>query len=510
MLDHRSAIVAFTLLLFGVASAHGGADHWGDPCRAGDAARSERILAVYEARDMAAIWVDRNGPTQAGARLVEQLEAVAAGERGVLTECLQRALDGDRRDVSPGQLDVMLTDAYLALARRRAGADAGDGVLLAPLQQASDDRQLVAAVERATDRPTRTGHGASASAPTSADLDTALARYRAIRAAGGWPAVASGPDIEPGMRDVRVPAVRERLARTGDLAAAAADPRTNRYTATLAAAVRAFQARHGLDATAVVDAATRAAMNVPVEQRIRQLRVNRARLREHAAAGEHTLVRVNIPDFRVELHRRGEIVYTTRAIVGRPAHPTPVLDDRLTRLMLNPAWHVPARIAREELAPRFARQPGYAERHGYELTTPDRPVSSIDWSDPPALRLRQRPGPTNALGRIKFVLANDRAIYLHDTPARHLFQARQRAHSAGCVRVEQPLELAARLVGGDRGQLAREIRGGETRAVRFGHRVPVQLVYFTAWTDDNGQVQFREDIYGRDDRAIAALADAGD
>lgn len=508
----RSALIAVALLAgLAVSAAISASDGWLDPCRDNDTERSASILALYEARDMETIWVTRTGTTVAGEHLLDRLTAAADEADGLMTSCLRRGLDRERNDTSPGQLDVLLTDAYLALARRQTGADTADPrASLEPLQRAGNSRELAAAVARGLasgDEPSAE-RDTSMPAPGLAGIDAAIERYQQIRADGGWPTIADGPEIAPSTRDERVPAVRERLHATGDLASMSGEPDVPVISDRLAAAIERFQRRHGLESTGTVDQPTREAMNVPVTARIDQLRINRERLREHKPDDNGLFVRVNIPDFRVELHRQHRIVHTSRAVVGRPDRQTPVLRDRITHLTLNPAWNVPQRIAREDLAPRFARDPDYAERHGYELNAADSDISSVDWSDPPYVPLRQEPGPTNALGRVKFEMPNERAIFLHDTPERHLFHAEQRAFSAGCVRVEDPLELAARLAGYGAGgvqHLAGAIRNGETRAVRFGRTVPVQLVYFTAWADHKGRVQFREDIYDKDKRAVARL-----
>lgn len=521
--DRRHRNAPFALVVAGlfaglaVSSTAGASGGWLDPCRDHDPDRSASILELYEARDMATLWVTRTGTNAAGEHLLDRLQATAdQTDAGTLmTACLRRGLDRERNDTSPGQLDVLLTDAYLALVRKQSGSNVGPRESLEPLQRARNSQDLAAVVAStlAGDHAAPADQTASREAPGPAGLDAAIERYQRIRADGGWPTIGDGPEIAPGMRDERVPAVRERLYATGDLASISGEPDVPVVSDKLTVAIERFQRRHGLQPTRTVDRATREAMNVPVAARIEQLRINRERMREHEPGDDGLFVRVNIPDFRVELHQQRRIVYTSRAVVGRPDRQTPVLDDRITHLTLNPAWNVPQRIVREDLAPQFARDPDYAERHGYELNAADRDITSVDWNDPSYVPLRQRPGPANALGQVKFEMPNERAIFLHDTPERHLFHADQRAFSAGCVRVEEPLELASRLAGYGAGgvqHLAAAIRDGETRAVRFGRTVPVQLVYFTAWADEQGNVQFREDIYDKDGQALARIDDEPD
>lgn len=502
------------LLALVTATSHAGTELWGDPCRAADEERSARVGALYRDRERAPIWVTVDGRSAAGMRLVAMLRAAEASDRRAghyITRCLDRALRGSDEQVSRGQLDVMLTDAYLALAASRVDGSRSTGRLLAPLGRDSDSASITRWLDRLAQGPARdtaTTTTTGRPAPATRDLAAALEHYRRIRAAGGWQPIGPGPDIAPGDRDPRVPALRERLAATGDLAADDTAGGSSIHDDALASAVRAFQDRHGLRADGVVDARTRRALDVPVEARIDQIRVNLERMRAHAVETDGPVVRVNIPDFRVELHHNGRIEYETRAVVGRPGRPTPVLAGRITHFTLNPAWNVPASIVREDLAPRFAADPAYAERNGFRLRDGNADIGDIDWADSPDQAVRQAPGPANALGGIKFEMPNRRAIFLHDTPQRHLFRAEQRAFSAGCVRVQEPLELATRLArSGEAGrqQLAAGIRSGQTRAVHLGRAVPVQLVYFTAWADADGSVRFRDDIYGKDDEALAAL-----
>lgn len=442
------------------------------------------------------MWVTEESRTPAGQRLTRLLKN-ARGD--VMTDCLEQALSGGNGRYSRGALDVLLTDAYLVLSERRTRDDADVHDHLAALasgRQGLLNRQLdrLAGHATARNRPSRAPTASSA----SARMTNALERYRRIAAEGGWPKIGKGPTLEVGDRDPRVPALRERLAATGDLAPGDGARNGELYNAALAQAVTAFQRRHGLEPSGMVDAPTRDALDVPARQRVERMELNLRRIEANPVEGDGPVVRVNIPAFRVTLHEAGEITFSTRAIVGRPGRETPQLQDHITALTLNPAWYVPRSIVRDDLAHLFARQDGYAERNGFHAVNSDRSLSELDWSEPPAVAVRQEPGPANALGRIKFEMPNRRAIYLHDTPAKHLFASRQRAFSAGCVRVEEPIELASRLTGLARDRLERMAQDSATRTLRLGWRIPVQLVYFTAWVDADGRVQFRPDIYDRD------------
>jgi murein L,D-transpeptidase YcbB/YkuD len=339
----------------------------------------------------------------------------------------------------------------------------------------------------------------------------ALAEYRAIEAKGGWPAVPGGPTLTPGATDERVRALAARLAVTGDLLPSVAVDGT-RYDEPLAAAVRRFQARHGLAADAAVGPATLAALNVPVAARIEQLRANLERARWVFYDPESEFLVVNIAGFELYIVRRGEVAWRTRVQVGRPYRQTPIFRAEMTYLVVNPTWTVPPTIYRNDILPAVRRDPAYLASRNIDAFD-SRGVAvdpaTADWSarNPP-YRLVQRPGPDNALGRIKFMFPNEHAVYLHDTPSRDLFERDSRAFSSGCIRVEDPFELAEQLLGArGRERLDALTATGRTQTVFLEKPMTVMLLYWTAEVDADGQVTFFPDVYGRDPGVVAALAE---
>jgi murein L,D-transpeptidase YcbB/YkuD len=291
--------------------------------------------------------------------------------------------------------------------------------------------------------------------------------------------------------------------------AAAAD---TLYDPLLAAAVERFQARHGLDADGVVGPRTLAALNRPVGERIDQLRASleRGRWLLRGLAGDFVLV--NIAGARTYLFRDGVPVWRARSIIGREYLKTPVFRDALRYMELNPTWTVPRSIFLRDLLPRIRREPGYLAEGGFSVL--DRQgqrldPATVDWSlDDPGVTLVQAPGPRNALGQIKFMFPNRFAVYLHDTPDRGLFERADRALSSGCVRIEHPFVLADLIMAGspdwspERRQAI--LASGRTTRVDLPAPLPVLLTYYTAWVED-GEVLFRDDIYGRDGPLLAAL-----
>jgi len=352
------------------------------------------------------------------------------------------------------------------------------------------------------------------------DLRRALARYRASEAAGGWSQVPPGPTLDPGMRDPRTATLRARLAASGDLAEAdAAEP--GLFDAPLEAAVRRFQLRHGLEDDGRVGRKTIAALNVGVVQRIDEIRANLERLRWVAQDIAGDFLVVDIAGFTASLYLDGSPAWHSRVVVGRPFRRTPAFRATMDHLVLNPTWTVPPTIFREDVLPKLVRDPGYLATHAMRVVDrTGRPVdaAAIDWS---AYRARgfpheivQAPGGGNPLGQVKFMFPNPHSVYLHDTPAKTLFEKAERAFSSGCIRIERPLELAALLLDDSERwtaeALAAAIAGlvatGETLTVPVRRKVAVLLLYFTAAPYGDGDVQFRRDLYGRDARVLAALA----
>jgi murein L,D-transpeptidase YcbB/YkuD len=347
-------------------------------------------------------------------------------------------------------------------------------------------------------------------------LRAELARQREIAARGGWGALPEGPKLEPGAAGPRVAALRARLQASADLAPDAPPTDPERFDAALADALRRFQARHGLEPDAVVGPATLAALDTPVEARIEQIRVNLERGRWYLHDLDPTFVVVNVAGFEVHYLRDAKLVWSARAIIGKPFRATPIFRSRMTYLVLNPTWTVPPGILANDILPAQRRNPSYLAKKGLQVV--DRngrvvPSASIDWSKATGrsfpYRLVQPPGPDNALGRVKFMFPNSYSVYLHDTPSRNLFERSERAFSSGCIRIENPLELAALLLEGqsgwDRAALDAAIAAGKTRTVTLERPVPVLLTYFTAWVNRDGVLQLRGDVYGRDPKVLRGL-----
>jgi L,D-transpeptidase YcbB len=333
-------------------------------------------------------------------------------------------------------------------------------------------------------------------------------QYAQIVADGGWPKVSATRAIRPGQRDAAISSVRARLAATGELSRSHANRSTN-FDAAVVAALEDFQRRHGLNPTGVLDAATRAALNVSAAERLRQIDVNIERWRFLPRDLGRRHIRVNIPDFHLALMENGRTRLGMRVVVGERDTPTPVLSDEMQHIVFSPYWNIPNSIAVDETLPALLTDPDFLARNNIEVVRVSKngavPVdaTSIDWSMPldEDLRFRQRPGLDNALGLVKFVFPNHASIYLHDTPSDALFSRVSRALSHGCVRIERPVDLAHTLLahqGWDEERIVEAMHRMEEQWVRLQERVPVHLMYRTAWVGDAGRAQFRTDIYGHD------------
>lgn len=352
-----------------------------------------------------------------------------------------------------------------------------------------------------------------------ARLREALKGLHEVEAAGGWRAIPGGPKLEPGSGGPRVFLLRQRLfepAGEADSATGAAAGAGDQFDEALAESVRRFQERHGIEPDGKLGAATLAELNVPVERRIRQVELNLERWRWIPRRLGDPYVFVNIPGFDLELVRGGVSVWHTRIVVGKAFTPTPVFSDRIVAVVVNPPWNVPKSIAEGEYLRELRKDPRAFKRRGLRLLEGSeedaREVdpATVDWQ---ALdegrfpyRLRQDPGPNNALGRLKFHLTNDYRIYLHDTPTRGLFGQSDRDLSHGCIRVEKPLDLAGQLLGESSQDLLREaLDQTEERYLSVKPPVPIHILYLTAWVDEAGALRFSPDVYEFDGPQRAAL-----
>ncbi len=329
-----------------------------------------------------------------------------------------------------------------------------------------------------------------------------------------WLPLAPGGWLRPGDNHRDIPAIAQRLALLGDLTSA---PTTEYdYSDELADAVRHFQRRHGLKVDGVIGSETLYWLNVTPLQRatlLVKVYVEQTALRYQLPT---QYVLVNVPAYELEFVNDGQLVLQSKVVVGLPYRQTPMLQSEITSVVLNPRWHVPRSIVRRNLLPHIRKDSNYLEQQAYDvydLQGQQIPLADVDWSEQAygrfPYRLVQRPGEHNALGRYKFHFANGFDVYLHDTPEKSLFAKSQRALSSGCVRVEKAAELAQWLgehvVADARKWQQMQYDYTTTQWFKLRQRIPVYIVYWTAWVNEQGIAEFRPDIYNKEPLAAPSV-----
>jgi murein L,D-transpeptidase YcbB/YkuD len=350
-------------------------------------------------------------------------------------------------------------------------------------------------------------------APAYDRFRKALAKYRGYAAAGGWKPVPRGNPIVPGKADPRLAAIRHRLTLTEDLAKSH-DNGSEAYDEPLQQAVVRFQKRHHLPVAAISNL-TIDAMNVPVEKRIEQIRLNLERARWILRDVPDRLVLVNAAAFEIYYYEKDKLIWQNRAQVGRTVSETPQYRDDIQYLVLNPTWTVPPGVLESTVLPAARANPSYITQKRLRVLDPDRGElnpKKVKWSKYTAANfpyvLRQDPGPDNALGAIKFMFPNKYHVYLHDTPNQGGYNARQRDMSWGCVHVFEPLELAEKLIADPKWNLSaleKQVSSGDSATVYLDKPVPVMLLYWTVAVPKDGPVEFIPDVYKRDRAVLKAL-----
>lgn len=350
--------------------------------------------------------------------------------------------------------------------------------------------------------------------PFYVSLKATLQAYTQFEVSGGWPHIPAGLPIKPGASDPRIVILRKRLEITGehlDTGSAQSEVLDDR----LADALRRFQESHGLEGDGTLGPQTLNALNVPVQQRIEQIRINLERARWVLRAIGDEMVIVNIAGFYLRVILAGKPVWATRVIVGQTYHKTPIFTEQIRHVVFNPDWTVPRSIVRNEIFPKASVNPAYLAANNYILTSGSGVVdpASINWSQYTGATFPygvvQSPGPKNALGLVKFLFPNKFSVYLHDTPSRGLFGKSGRTFSHGCIRVENPMKLAEIILGDrlgwDRARIDSVVKAGKLRQVTLPNPFPVLLLYWTVDPQVDGSAYFYADIYGRDARLLKAL-----
>jgi murein L,D-transpeptidase YcbB/YkuD len=498
-------------------------------CRSEILCGAALIPSFYERRHFKPAW------TRAGALLprtetfisvLAESDAEGLQPRDYHFEELNRLIANHLKGGSgnPGilaYLDLLLTDAFMMYAAHMIGGRVNPETVHAEwmLPPSKKERNIGGILDTFLDSNDPLSLLASLRPPHEGYhlLRKAFKKYKALASEGEWNSVPSGPALKKGDRGFRVGILRRRLQITGDLVSE--DRSGDEFGEEIERAVKKFQTRHGLKVDGIAGRKTLAVMNVPAHSRVNQINLNLERWRWLPRKLENPHIRVNIADYSLAVVEDECPVISMKAVVGRHYRRTPVFSDRIRYLVFNPYWTVPFTIAVKDILPKVKKDLRYLEREhirvfrGWDEDAPEVDPRFVDWEilgrHNFPYKLRQDPGPYNALGRIKFMFPNKFNVYLHDTNNTALFKRTNRSLSSGCIRVEKPFELAVFLLKNQSGwtpELIEEIlSAGETKTVVLSTPVAIQIKYWTAWVDETMTVHFRKDVYNRDSTLEKAL-----
>lgn len=488
------------------------------------------LITFYSDRQFSKAWLANGQPTPQAYQLIHILNS--ADQHGLnksnyhvtaINERLERLkapLDESEVLILSVDLDLLLSDAFLTYGTHLIQGQINPQKLQSKWDTGRRATDMVKILTDAinTNSIEQSLNELMPKQPGYRSLVRALADHHAIKDRGGWPSVTKGPSLRPDEKNPRIIELRKRLAASGDLVNDVALD-NQEFDRSLQQAVKYFQKRHGLETDSIVGKATLAALNVSVDQRIAQIRANLERWRwlPDDLGARHIMV--NIAGFELDFVGNGEVLLHMPVIVGKTYRETPVFTGSMTYLVINPSWYVPNSIAVKDKLPILVRDPYYIERNHMKLyrgwgadRTEINPLS-VNWRqvDPNnfPFRLVQKPGPKNAMGKVKFMFPNPHNVYLHDTSEPSLFNRVDRTFSSGCIRVGKPFALANLVLENNSRMTPDAIQEAfdqnDQKTVTLLNPIPVHILYWTAWVDSEGVVQFRRDIYGRDDELIQKL-----
>ncbi len=493
--------------------------------------QQQAIISFYKSRNFKSLWTDMDGVLPTGRQLLAYLSRADA-EGMNSADYLPSGLTGFGDDLAKVEKNLELLarfDIKLTAMAVRYGQNASGGKIipnrlssyhdLAPPKVAA--RKILDAISKTENpdkylallQPTHKAYGAFKRALAALSDQSPEQQFAPISTSGGL--------IKVGETDNRIPMIRQRLKAAGLLA----DPEQNAdgslksqniYDEQLGDAVKAFQKTKGLSSDGIIGRQTIAAFNGRQNVNKRsKLVMNMERLRWLPRNFGDKYIFVNAAAYKMQVIRDGRQAWQTKVVVGKPQNQTSFFIDEMERVVFNPYWGVPRSIFTSAMLPRLQSNPGYLDQKGFELYNRSGKrisSSSVDWNSYGGSRIpfsvRQPPGSTNALGKIKFMFPNKHAIYLHDTPTKKLFERSKRAFSYGCVRVKNPRVFAENVLGWSRSKIDRKIAAGRNSAINLKQKIPVYITYFTAWADEEGNVRYFSDVYGRDrliDRAMNSI-----
>ena len=479
-----------------------------DPTRA-----PPQVLAFYSRRDFQPAWTDTSDQQEAATDVRAVL--AHAHDQGLRDSEYAVSRNGGSRGKDAAQFEIALTGAVLRYARDVRAGRLPPGSVFEDVELPAKTFDAAAELNEALEQHSLDVFfaGLPPAHPEYRRLMAALARYRGIADAGGWPELTGTKEIPLNGMDPRRDALVKRLGAEDATIAAIANPSVN----DVRDAVKRFQALNGLAQDGRVRGETLAALNVTAAARVAQIAANLERWRWLPQRFEDRYVAVNVPDQSVQFVRNGAAILTSRVIVGRKASPTPITRTQIVAAVVNPPWNIPGDIAARDLLPQLKRNPNFLATKHMVVTDgpPNDPYGrTIDWRKVVAAdfpyAIQQKPGPETALGAVMLDSPNDFDVYLHDTPNKKRFEETDREISNGCVRVQQILPLASLALTDDPmaglPTLTKAVKTRDTQRLKLDKPLPVYFLYWTAIPNSDGSVAFRPDRYGRDATLIAALS----
>ena len=457
----------------------------------------EEIKLLYKKHDYHFIWYDYAGRIDFAEVLYNKANQMK--NEGVITEIpYKKQIDVLFSEAQTGKADLnselLISSLYFYYTKKvYAGVDPEKSKLLGwylPREKVSYGNYLDDLIKD----PNRIKKNGSEMISQYYKLKKALQFYRNIQNNGGWDSIflPSKTILKVGDSATAITQIRKRLVLSGELS----NSKMNLFDKDVLEAINKYQKKHNLQFTNTINASLVKHLNVSVEERIKTLIVNMERCRwiapEIAEAKE--LIAVNIPSYKLQYLRNGKPVLTSNVVVGKTMHQTVIFSGQMSYIVFSPYWNVPRSIIEKEIKPGIAANKDYLQKH------------NMEWNNG---SIRQKPGNANSLGLVKFMFPNSNNIYLHDTPAKSLFNKESRAFSHGCVRVEKARELAIKILENDKNWSSEKIdaamQTGKERSYSLKRKIPVYIAYFTAWADEKGDVGFYEDIYNRDNRLAHLL-----
>ena len=508
-------------------------------CRGELICGASQIPLFYEQRGFSPAWCTDDGVLPQTRSLIEEITGAyadglrpddyhLAGIVNLLREVEKR--QAMEEVIDPEilvDLDLLLTDAFMLYSSHLLAGRVNPETMHTDWIVEIPANDLIGTLQSAlaSNQVKETLRGLRPHNPEYLGLRKYLAQYRRLAKSPSRPSPLTGKILRKGDRTTSVQPLRERLTALGDLVRSDQE-QEDPFDEKLEQAVFRFQKRHGLKQDGIVGSRTLERLNTPIEKRIRQIELNMERWRWIPRNLGNRYILVNIADFTLRVNEDRHSKLKMRVVVGKPYGRTPVFSAKMNYMVINPYWNVPRSIAAKEILPKVRKDPHYLEGRGISVFrgwsegATEIDPGTIDWAmlnrDSFPYRLRQDPGPKNALGRIKFIFPNKFSVYLHDTPTRSLFKETTRDFSHGCIRTERPIDLALYLLQDDprwtRDALLETIQSGKRKVVKLGEPIPVHLQYWTAWVDEQGLLDFQDDIYDRDrplDRALKECLPAG-